>query len=164
MLQKRRTVLKSLAAGTGMLMMNGAIVASENSQEKPPPLNPDLVKEFVIAGHGNLNKVTDLLAQQPGLLNAAWDWGGGDFETALGGAGHMGNREIADFLLSKGARMDVFAAAMLGRLDVVKSILTAFPDLKSSKGPHGIRLIHHATKGGENATAVLTYLMEIGAG
>ncbi len=30
------------------------------------------------------------VAAQPALLNAAWDWGGGDFETALAGAAHRG--------------------------------------------------------------------------
>jgi hypothetical protein len=59
----------------------------------------------------------------------------------------MGNKDIANFLLSKGARMNIFCAAMLGRLDVVKAILSAFPELKTSKGPHGLQLLHHATKG-----------------
>ena len=131
------------------------------SQEKPAPLAPDLVKEFVIAGHGNLPKVKELLTQQPALLNAAWDWGGGDFESALEGAGHVGNREIAVFLISQGARMNIFAAAMLGQLDVVRSILTAFPDLKTSKGPHGLMLMHHANKSG--SAEMIQYLKEIGA-
>jgi ankyrin repeat protein len=130
-------------------------------QEKAPALPADLVKDFVIAGHGNLQKVKDLLSQQAGLLNASWDWGNGDFETALEGAGHVGNREIAEFLLSRGARMNVFAAAMLGRIDIVKATLTAFPDLKTSKGPHGLMLLHHATKGG--SVEMLEYLKEIGA-
>lgn len=52
---------------------------------------------------------------------------------------------------------------MLGQLEVVKTILTAFPDMKDSKGPHGLQLIHHAKKGGEDAKAVLDYLTAIGA-
>jgi len=32
----------------------------------------------------------------------------------------MGNWEIAEYLLSKGARPPIFSAAMLGELDVVK--------------------------------------------
>ena len=42
-----------------------------------------------MAAHGDLQRSKELLELQPGLLNAAWDWGGGDFETALGGASHM---------------------------------------------------------------------------
>lgn len=130
-------------------------------QEKPAALPSDVVKDFVIAGHGNLQKVKEMLAQQPGLLNATWDWGGGDFETALEGAGHVGNRELAEFLIGQGARMNIFVAAMLGKLDVVKSILTEFPNLKTSKGPHGLMLMHHATKGG--SAEMVEYLKGIGA-
>ena len=130
---------------------------------KPPPLDQELVKDFVIAGHGNFAKTKELLEKTPGLLNACWDWGGGDFETALEGAGHMGNKEIANYLVGHGARLNIFCAAMLGKLDMVKALLTAFPDLKNSKGPHGLQLLHHATKGGPEAAAVLDYLKSIGA-
>lgn len=130
---------------------------------KPPALAPELVKEFVGKSHSDLARVKDLLMQEPALLNAMWDWGGGDFESGLEAAGHVGNHEIAEFLLSKGARMNVFCAAMLGELDIVKSILSRWPDLKTSKGPHGLQLIHHAKKGGERAKAVLDYLESIGA-
>jgi hypothetical protein len=108
------------------------------SGEKPTPLKPDLVKEFVIAGHGNLEKVKQMLEQEPGLLNACWDWGGGDFETAIEGAGHTGSKDCANYLRAKGARVNIFCAAMLGKLEIVKEFLSAFPDLKTSKGPHGL--------------------------
>jgi hypothetical protein len=66
----------------------------------------------------------------------------------------MGRKDIALFLISSGARMDIFHAAMLGRLDIVKPMLTAFPNLAASKGPHGITLMAHAQKGGEEASRV----------
>ncbi len=125
---------------------------------KPPALDRDMVKDFVIAGHFDLDKVKAMLAKEPGLLNAAWDWGGGDFEMAIGGAGHMGRPDIANYLISQGGRFDIFVAAMLGRLDIVKNALTAFPNLAQSKGPHGIPLIAHAKKGGENAAGVVAFL------
>jgi hypothetical protein len=129
--------------------------------DRGPALAADLVKEFVVAAHGNLEKTQSLLASQPGLINATWDWGGGDFETALGGASHMGRREIALFLLEHGARMDLFAAAMLGRLDVVKAAIAAFPGIEKTLGPHKIPLIEHARKGGTEAEAVLAFLVRI---
>ncbi len=104
-----------------------------------------------------------MLAEQPALLNATWDWGGGDFETGLGGAGHMGNRDIAEFLIGQGARMDIFAAAMLGKLDIIRAMLGAWPSLLQSKGPHGIPLLRHARAGGEAAKAVVDYLQSLGA-
>ena len=81
--------------------------------------------------------------------------GGGDFEMAIGGAGHMGRPDIANYIISQGGRFDIFVAAMLGKLDIVKNALTAFPNLAQSKGPHGIPLMVHAKKGGENAEAVV---------
>ena len=128
------------------------------SQEKKPPLGNDLVKEFVIAGHGNLEKTKQLLEVTPSLLNASYDWGNGDFEEAIEGAGHVGNREIALYLISNGARFTIFVAAMLGRLDIVKPAIEAYPNLIKSKGPHNLDLIHHATKGGEDALTVLNFL------
>ncbi len=123
-----------------------------------PALESTLVNEFVAKAHGDLNRVTELLTQEPALINATWDWGGGDFETALGAAAHMGRKDIANFLLEHGARLDIFAAAMLGKLDIVKAALTAYPDALNTPGPHGIPLIVHAEKGGEDAVSVLEYL------
>jgi hypothetical protein len=128
------------------------------SKPKPDPLKPELVKEFVMAAHVDLEKTKSLLAETPSLLNATWDWGGGDFEMAIGGAGHMGRRDIALFLIGQGGRFDLFVAAMLGRLDVVKPMLTAFPHLAESKGPHGIPLMVHAQKGGQEAAEVAAFL------
>lgn len=135
----------------------------QNMQERPGPISADLVLDFVKNAHGNFDKVKELLEHQPNLLNAAWDWGNGDYETAMNAAGHTGRIQIAEYLLSKGARMDIFCATMLGRLDIVKPVLDAYPNLKTSKGPHGLALIHHATQGGENARLVLDYLKGIGA-
>lgn len=127
--------------------------------EPKPALEPSLVQEFVGNAHGDLNRVQELLAQQPALINACWDWGGGDFETGLGAAAHMGRRDIAEFLLEKGARLDLFAAAMLGKLEVVKAVLSDFPDAINVPGPHGIPLIAHAKAGGEGAQAVFEFLL-----
>jgi hypothetical protein len=132
--------------------------ASAASKPRPDPLKPELVKEFVVAAHGDLDKTKAMLAETPSLLNATWDWGGGDFEMAIGGAGHMGRRDIALFLISQGGRFDLFVATMLGRLDVVKPMLTAFPHLAESKGPHGIPLMVHAQKGGQEAAEVAAFL------
>jgi hypothetical protein len=126
------------------------------TEERPPALDADAVRDFVVAGHGDLDAVRAALDGEPGLLNACWDWGGGDFETALGGAAHMGRREIAELLLERGARLDVFAAAMLGMEDVVRAVLGADPAARDSLGPHGIPLIAHARAGGaDKVVAVL---------
>ena len=127
-------------------------------------LEPELVHDFVNNAHGNLEKVTALLAEHPALVNAAWDWGGGDWETGLGAAAHTGRRNIADLLIARGARLDVFAAAMLGHLDIVRAIIGATPQARAALGPHGIPLIAHAKAGGEPAAAVLRYLQSLPGG
>lgn len=151
----RRLLLGSAPALVGSIAA-AQTVPAKKKVDKGPPLALDLVKEFVGAAHAKLDRTKELLAEQPGLLNATWDWGGGDFETGLGGASHMGNKEIALFLIGQGARMDIFAAAMLGKLDVVKAMCTAMPGIHRSLGPHKITLLAHAKRGG--ADAVIEYL------
>jgi len=126
--------------------------------EHDPQIDRARVKRFVIAGHFNLEAVKEMLTADPTLINGAIDWGNGDFETALGGASHMGRRDIAEFLLEHNARMDVFAATMLGKLEIVKAAVAAFPNIVNVPGPHKIPLIAHAEKGGEGAKAVLEFL------
>jgi len=126
--------------------------------EAPPALVPQVVQAFVGNAHGDFEAVQKALSDEPGLVNAAWDWGGGDWETALGAAGHMGRRDIAELLLAHGARIDVFVAAMLGEVDVVRAILKAHPDARDAKGPHGIPLRAHAEAGGDQARGVVELL------
>jgi len=129
-----------------------------SEREAPPALEPMLVRDFVANAHGDLEPIKALLVEQPKLINAAWDWGGGDWETGLGAASHVGRRDIAEYLLEQGARLDLFAAAMLGKLEIVRATLAAFPGALRVPGPHGIPLIAHARAGGEAAAQVLAYL------
>lgn len=121
-------------------------------------LDPELVKQFVSVAHGDLEQVKELLEREPALVNAAWDWGSGDWETGLGAAAHMGRRDIALHLLARGARLDIFAAAMFGKLDVVKAMVLDNPELQHARGPHGIPLLAHAEAGGAEATSVVDFL------
>jgi hypothetical protein len=129
--------------------------------EHHPQFDRARVKRFVIAGHVNLAAVKAMLTEEPNLINGAIDWGKGDFETALGGASHMGRRDIAEYLLEHNARMDIFAATMLGRLDIVRAAVAVFPNIVHVPGPHGIPLIVHAEKGGPAAKAVLEFLQPL---
>ncbi len=124
----------------------------------PSRLPDDTVRDFVANAHGDLDYVRRALVEEPALANAAWDWGGGDWESALGAAGHMGRRDIAEVLIAHGARIDVFVAAMLGEVETVRAILAAHPDMRDARGPHTIPLRAHAEAGGEAAKAVLDLL------
>ncbi len=112
--------------------------------EQTKTLNPDLVREFVIAGHGNLERVKQLLAESPELLNAAYPWKEDDRETAIQAAAQVGSVSVADFLLAKGAPLDICTAAMLGRKDQVEKFLAQDPAKIHAKGAHGIPLLTHA--------------------
>jgi hypothetical protein len=177
-LTRKRFLVNSSIAMAGLFCGRGLLHAQPGAMTSVPPTSgsppsadniPDFpehdpqidrarVKRFVIAGHFNLPAVEKMLAEDPTLINGAIDWGNGDFETALGGGSHMGRRDIAEFLLANNARMDIFAATMLGKIEIVKAAVAAFPNIVHVPGPHKIPLIAHAEKGGAPAVAVLEFL------
>lgn len=152
---KRKDFLKTVSLGTAALYAPSGLMAQT---EKVPPLDKLLVQEFVGAGHNNMDKVKKLYEEQPTLVYAAHDLGGGDFETAIEGAGHVGNKEIAQFLIEKGARTNLFVLTMLGKTEIVKAFIEAFPAYLTARGPHGFTLLHHAQRGGEDAKELFEYL------
>ncbi len=93
---------------------------------------------------------------------ATWDWGNGDFETALEGAGHVGNKEIANYLIGLGARTNLFVLTMLGKTGIVKNFLDSFPQYLNTRGPHGFIFLHHAQKGEDDAKELLDYFQSKG--
>ena len=127
-----------------------------------PAQAPELVREMVTVSHFNFARVKELVGIHPSLAKATWDWGFGDWESALGAASHMGRRDIAEFLLASGAHPSIFSATMLGQLEVVKSFVAAQPGIQRTPGPHSISLLAHAKAGGANAAPVLEFLKSLG--
>ena len=132
----------------------GQLSAPEPARSGPDPnLNNfpqhprELVRELVTVAHFDIARVKELVEARPSLARAAWDWGFGDWEDALGAASHMGNRPMAEYLISKGARPTIFSATMLGQLEVVKAFVTAQPGVQAVRGPHSISLLAHAFYG-----------------
>jgi hypothetical protein len=107
-------------------------------------------------------RIRELVDAHPALARAAYDWGFGDWEDCLGAASHVGNREIAEYLIANGARPTVFSATMLGQLDAVKAFIVAQPGVQRIPGPHSIPLLAHARAGGAAAAAVYSYLEGLG--
>src|SRR5229473_8051849 len=126
-----------------------------------PSQPADLVREMVTVSHFNLKRIKELIEARPSLAKASWDWGFGDWESALGAASHVGNKPIAEYLISKGARPSLFSATMLGQLEVVKAFVTAQPGVQRIRGPHSITLLAHAKAGGEAARPVFEYLQSL---
>ena len=115
-----------------------------------PVFEPELIREFVFAAHKSLDETRKIIEKYPLLLNCTNQAKKGDFETAVGGASHMGRRDIADLLVAKGARLDIFNYAFLGYDDFVKKLITDHPQLLNAPGPHGFTLLHHAKVGNRN--------------
>ncbi|MGY8750022.1 MAG: hypothetical protein ACKVHR_18430 [Pirellulales bacterium] len=128
---------------------------------KKPQVNRTMAQDFVIYAHSDLPMIKKLLIREPGLLNATLDWGGGDWETAMGGASHMGRRDIVEYLLEQGGRPDIFCFTMLGLLEPVQSMLELQPSLIDAKGPHGFSLHFHAQVGQKDSKDVLDYLQSV---
>lgn len=167
MTMTRSEFMRTIVVGGGALAAGGIVYAGramaqttggKKKKDRGPRLSLEQVEKFVRAAHVDLDATRSLLDEKPKLVNAAWDWGGGDWETALGGASHMGRPDIAVHLLEHGARMDIFAAAMLGKLAIVKAAIDAYPETRHVLGPHGIPLMKHAQKGGDAAKPVVEYL------
>jgi hypothetical protein len=154
---------KSVIGAAGILLPLPFLSAQNQEPEKPAPLKLELVKEFVGVCHGKFDQAKELLENNHLLLHASYDWGGGDFESGIEAAGHVGNKEIASYLLGKGARYNIYLACMLGHIETVKNVMAFSPGLLNSKGPHGFTMLHHAQKGGEESKGVVAFLQTLGA-
>lgn len=158
-MNRKQFVLKSGAILVAPTLLS---FSNESAQEKEK-LDAKLVQEFVGKSHSDPDRVKELLEETPTLLNAAHDWGNGDFETGLGAASHVGNKELVNYFIEKGAQANVFTAALFGEMDIIKAMLQFSPEILHAKGPHGFTLLHHAERGGEEARAVKEYLISLGA-
>ena len=160
----RRNVL----VGIPMLGLVGAAPAYARSGRRGvgsvslPEQDPELVYGVVLEAHRSLDKVRELVSTHPELAKASMDWGFGDWESALGAAGHTGQRDIAIYLIEQGARPNIFTLAMLGHIDAVRAMVEAHPGVQRVAGPHGISLLRHARAGGEAAKPVVEYLQSLG--
>lgn len=87
------------------------------------------------------NKVMiDLLLEFGADINARSDWAPGSF-----GVLDMADPEFAQFLISRGARVDVHSAAHLGMLDTLREIVSANPDVVHARGGDGQTPLHFAS-------------------
>jgi len=125
------------------------------TQQQRPSI--EQIREFVIAGHGNLEKVRQMLAENPQLLSASYQWNDNDRETAIQAAAQVGNAQVARYLLDNGAPLEICTAAMLGQRDEVERRLEEDPRSASATGAHGIPLLPHAVWSGNLELVQLAY-------
>ena len=154
-IMKRNHFIKGIGLTTMALFCPPNRILGQD--DKPAAYQKEVVQAFVGASHSNLDKVKELLADFPNLIYSSHDWGNGDFETGIGAGGHVGHKEMVNYLIDLGARPTLHALTMLGKTDLVKPVLEAYPQLLNSLGPHGFTFLHHAQKGGEDASVLLAY-------
>lgn len=174
----RRLLLKSSIFGLISVPLNNVLHAQNPTafqglsglpHDRYPAIPLDAVSEVVGLSHFDLDKVKALVDTRPELAKAVWDWGFGDWESAIGAASHVGRKDIVDYLIGKGAAPTIFTLAMLGANEAVKSMIKAYPGIQKSLGPHGFSLLHHARLGltiegvrKSNAQKLVDYLEKLG--
>ncbi len=155
----RRLFLASIpltVAGAGAVAGQSTARQQEADPSAYPVTPAGSAAAIVGASHANLDRVRELLGEDAGLAKAVWDWGFGDWETALGAASHTGRTDIMDVLIAHGARPDIFSLATLDAVDALRAVLSAFPSMRTLEGPHSISLFRHARAG--DAARVMEYL------
>lgn len=152
----RNDFLKHGLVASGFIATTPFLLANNENEL----FSGDEIYEFVAAAHKDFEATKSIIEAKPLLLNCANQIRKGDFETAIGGASHMGRRDIADLLIAQGARLDIFNFAFLGYTEIVTRLITDYPQLLNAPGPHGFTLLHHAEVG-ENQ-ALMDWLQEKG--
>lgn len=173
----RRVLVKSSILGLLILPIHNLIRAKNifsinesntNDLKEPkryPAIIEEITSEVVGVSHFNLDRLKELVNKRPELARATWDWGFGDWETAIGAASHVGRKDIVEYLISKGARPDIFTFAMLGAYETVKSMIEFMPGLQKTLGPHGISLLQHVKNGNsksKKSIRLIDYLNKLG--
>lgn len=145
-MERNEFIKKSMAFG-GIATIVPTMAMSHEKRAIKELFDQQEISEFVSAAHKSLEDTQKIIEAKPLLLNCTSQLAKGDFETAIGGASHMGRKDIADFLVSKGARLDIFNYTFLGYDDFVRKLITDHPHLLNAPGPHGFTLLHHAEVG-----------------
>src|ERR1051326_3274407 len=116
-----------------------------------------VIERCVGSAHGDFATVRELVERHPEIVDARAPWD----ETPIQAATQMGRRDIIEYLLEKGAPLDVFTASVLGSDDVVRAELDATPGLARTRGVHDLPALYFPAIGGQVATAEL--LLSAGA-
>lgn len=152
----------SVSIAGGMAYAGGLGQVRNDGVRADPPVRADAerVRAFVGACHARIETVREMLAEDPDLAKSAWDWGFGDYETAIGACSHTGRKDIIELLLMHGARPTIFTLATLDKHAAVRGFIESMPGAREIEGPHSISLYRHAQAG--EATRVMRYLERAG--
>ena len=139
--------IPSISHGSQLFDIAKAGKNNDKRSARYPAIDDEITHEVVSVSHGKLDRLKVLVDKRPELARATWDWRFGDWETAIGAASHVGRRDIVEYLISMGARPDLFTFATLGAFKTVKTLIEYSPGVQKTLGPHGISLLDHARAG-----------------
>jgi RNA polymerase sigma factor (sigma-70 family) len=117
---------------------------------------------FSAARNGFVHKVQHLLLGDSGLVEARNEDGLSILLYATHAGHHSGNQRAAEFLLSRGAKLDLGSAAALGFSENVRHWIHVDPKRVHECGPWGRTALHWAISGGHVDLA--EWLLGHGAG
>jgi uncharacterized protein len=129
----------------------------EETTQEEEVLTEEQIGDFIVAAHGNLPRVREMLTLHPGLLNARHYWSETDSETAIQAAAQTGSIPVVEYLLARGAPLEITTAAFLGRKADVERMLKEDPSLINATGAHGIPLMPHVAMSGNVELARTLY-------
>jgi ankyrin repeat protein len=101
----------------------------------------------------NSREMIEVLLQFGADINARSHWWAGGFGV-LDGVWP----EAGQYLIERGATIDIHAAATLNRLDILQQLLAANPEAVNAKGGDGMRPLHFA-----RSPEIIVYLLQHGA-
>jgi ankyrin repeat protein len=107
---------------------------------------------FAAVNHGN-REMIDLLLDAGADINARTRWWAGGF-----GILDSASRELAEFLISRGAIVDIHAAARLAMTGRVRELLESDPELVHARGGDGQFPLHFAS-----TVEIASILLDAGA-
>lgn len=156
-------------AKNGFMETVGQDAPNTLPHDRYPAIPLSVASEVVGVSHFNLARLKELVDPRPELARAIWDWGFGDWESAIDAASHVGRKDIVEYLIGKGAVPTLFTFAVMGQYETVKAMIDTQPGIQKNGGPHGITLLKHAkigldTKGVDKVKAqqLIDYLQALG--
>jgi hypothetical protein len=144
----RRMLVKSSVVGLMIALLPNSIYAksitsithgnnlfNEGRHDRYPAIQLEIASEVVGVSHFDFARLKQLVDPRPELAKAKWDWGFGDWESAIDAASHVGRKDIVTYLISKGAMPTIFTYAMLGEYETVKTMGVLFREYKKTSDP-----------------------------
>jgi Ankyrin repeats (3 copies) len=108
---------------------------------------------LIAAVHGENREVIEALLDAGANINERTRWWAGGF-----GVLDSANPQLAKYLISRGATVDIHSAARLGKIDRVRELLAADPQLVHARGGDGQLPLHFAA-----TVEIAALLLEHGA-